>query len=85
MLPSLEYSVSGTNTPLSYTWDGVTYALVINVATDSGGLPTSTADDIRALIEADLYLSDRFRVSDKTGNDGSGIVDVLAHTHFQYV
>ena len=85
VLPSLEYQVSGTNTPLSYTWDGVTYALVVIVATDGSGNATSTATQIKTLIDAVAYLHDRFRITLVAGNDGSGIVTVMEHTHFQAV
>jgi hypothetical protein len=85
VLPSLEYQISGTNTPLSYTWDGGTNALVIIVQTDGSGNAVSTASQIKALIDAVPYMHDRFRISLAAGNSGAGIVTVLSHTHFQYV
>lgn len=85
MLPSLEYQVSGTNTPLSYTWDGVNYALVIVVETDGSGNAVSTATQIKSLIDAVAYLHDRFRITLVAGNDGSGVVTAMAHTHFAAV
>jgi hypothetical protein len=77
--------VAGNNTPLSFSWSEILYDLVINVATDGSGNPTSTASDIRSMILADLYMADRFRISFKAGNSGSGIVTVMAHTHFMAV
>lgn len=85
MLPSIEYQVSGTNTPLSYTWDGDTNALVILVQTDGSGNAVSTATQIKALIDAVPYMHDRFRITLVAGNSGAGIVTVMPHTHFQYV
>ena len=85
VLPSLEYQVSGTNTPLSYTWDGVNSALVIIVGTDGSSNPVSTASQVKALIEAIPYLAERFRITLSAGNDGSGVVSALAHTHFAAV
>jgi hypothetical protein len=83
-LVSLEYVVSGTTTPLAILYDPVWRALVVTVGTDVVGDPISTAAQIKALVKATAYLSDRFVCEYSTGQDGSGVVGTFAHTHFAY-
>lgn len=64
---------------LEVTVDGTD--IVVNLATDSGGVITSTADDIKAaiaLVPAAVALVGT--VVDKAANDGSGVVTAMAET-----
>lgn len=53
---TIEYVVAGTNTPLSLSVSGS--AIVVNVATDGGGSPTSIADDLPALFAGSKAASE---------------------------
>lgn len=58
-------------------------AITVNLATDSGGVITSTAADVLAAIEASANASDLVTVEidagdSGTGDDGSGVVTALA-------
>lgn len=75
---TVAYVVAGNNTPLTVAV--VSNAITVNVATDAGGLATSTADQVKAAIEASAAASALVTVEDATGNDGSGVVAALAAT-----
>lgn len=77
-LITVAYVVAGNNTPLSVDVTGT--AITVNVATGAGGAATSTADDIKAAIEADADAAALVTVADKAANDGSGVVTALTAT-----
>lgn len=75
----IEYIDPGENdAELSITISGDT--IQFNLATDSGGLITSTADDIKAALLADSVASALVTAADAATNDGSGVVTALAAT-----
>lgn len=55
-------------------------AIVVNLATGSGGAITSTAAQVKAAIEAHTPASRLVTVANKSGNDGTGVVTALAAT-----
>lgn len=55
--------------------------IVVNLATDSGGLITSTAAEITTAIEASASASVLVTVANDAGNDGSGVVTALSETN----
>lgn len=70
---------SGNNQALSVVV--TTQAIVVNLATGSGGAITSTAAQIKTAIEASAAASLLVTVALKTGNDGTGVVIALAATN----
>ncbi len=75
----VRYVVSGTNTPLSITVDGLD--ITVNVATDGGGAATSTAAQIAAAIAADPYAGPLVTAQIAASNDGTGVVAAFAYTN----
>lgn len=69
---------SENNAELSIAFSGDT--IQFNLATDSGGLITTTADDIKAALLADSDASALVSAVDAPSNDGSGVVTALAAT-----
>lgn len=69
---------AGNNIPLTVdvTGDNIT----VNLATDGSSAPTSTANDIKAAIEADVDANALVTVTLKTGNDGTGVATAMAAT-----
>lgn len=55
-------------------------AIVVNLATGSGGAITSTAASIKTAIEAHTPASRLVTVANKSGNDGTGVVTALTAT-----
>lgn len=75
----IEYVDPGENdAELSILISGDT--IQFNLATDSGGLITSTADDLKAALLADSVASALVTAADAAANDGSGVVTALAAT-----
>jgi hypothetical protein len=76
---TIEYVVAGNNTPLTIA---VTARdIVVNVATDGAGLPTSTANDILAAVNLSLAARTLVTVAVAAANDGSGVVAAVAQTN----
>lgn len=76
---TVEYVDPGENdASLSIEVNGT--AIVVNLATDSGGLITSTAAEITTAIEADAAADALVSVANSGGDDGSGVVTALAET-----
>lgn len=55
--------------------------IVANLATDAGGLITSTADDIKTAIAAKAEAHALVGTADKAGDDGSGVVTAMVATN----
>lgn len=55
-------------------------AIVVNLATDSGGLITSTAADVDAAIDALPAAAALVTPANKAANDGTGVVTAMAAT-----
>jgi len=72
---SVVYVVAGNNTPLSIA--RVANLTTVNIATDAGGVATSTAEDILNYIEGDA-LGILFEMSYPGVQDGSGVVNAKA-------
>jgi hypothetical protein len=53
-------------------------SIVFNLATDSGGVITTTADDIKTALLASAEASALVTAADSGGDDGSGVVDAVA-------
>lgn len=64
--------VAGNNTPLTVVLTGNN--LVINSATDGSGVPTSTAAQVKAAVEANGAATVKFVVQFNTSNDGTGVI-----------
>lgn len=75
----VRYVVAGNNTALSVSVS--TLDITVNVATDGSAAATSTADDVKAAIEASTSASALVTVADAASNDGSGVVAALAYTN----
>lgn len=73
---TIAYIVSGNDTPLSISVIGTD--IVVNVATDNDGDPTSTAAQVLAAIEADEDASALVTVAHAASNDGTGVVAAVA-------
>lgn len=69
---------SGDTAPLTVTVQGTD--ITVNVATSGASAATSTANDILALIRADVNLSALVTVALAPGNDGTGVVTAQAQT-----
>jgi hypothetical protein len=70
--------VSGTSTPLSVAASGT--AVTVNVATNGGGSPTSTAIQVAAAITGSVAASGLVTVAGTTGSSGAGVVAAVAAT-----
>lgn len=55
--------------------------ITVNLATDAGGIITSTADEIKAAIAALPAAHALVGTADKAANDGSGVVTAMAKTN----
>ena len=75
----IAYVVAGLDTPLSVSVAG--NDITVNIATDAGGAATSTAAQVRDAVNGDLGASALVTVSDATGNDGTGLVEVMPLTN----
>jgi len=76
---TIEYLDPGENdAALSIDVDG--YAITVNLATDSGGSITTTADDIKTELAGTTAADALVSAADKAANDGSGVVTELAAT-----
>jgi hypothetical protein len=76
---SVEIVVDGLGTSLSVVVTD--YDIVINSATDGGGVATSTARQILDALQASAAAMALIKVRLAAGSDGSGIPGALAHTH----
>jgi len=56
-------------------------AIVVSLATDSGGIITTVADDISAAIGLDTEANALVSVEDAASNDGSGLVTAMDETN----
>jgi hypothetical protein len=75
---TVSYVVAGNNTPLTVAVAG--FAITVNVATDGGGAPTSTASQVLAALQGNQDTAALVSVALAPGNDGSGLVAALAAT-----
>ena len=75
---TVRYVVSGNNTPLTVSVTGT--AITVNSATDGSAAATSTADQVKAAIEASGDAAALVTVADAAANDGSGTIVALAAT-----
>lgn len=75
---TVTYVVAGASTPLSVSVSG--NAITVNVATDAGGLATSTAAQVRDAVNASAPASALVTAANAAGNDGTGVVTALAAT-----
>lgn len=75
---TIEYVVSGTDTPLSVERDG--RAFTVNVATDENGDPVSTAEEVMGELTA--VFSGYMVTELASGNDGTGVVQAMAAQSF---
>lgn len=73
----IRYVVSGNNTPLSVTRSG--NDITVNVATDGGGVATSTGAAVRDAVNS--AMSGYVKAENATGNDGTGVVAALGFTN----
>jgi hypothetical protein len=71
--------VAGNNTPLSVSVTGS--AITVNSATDSGGVPTSTAADVRKAVNLFPAAYLLVHAQNAPQNDGTGVVTALAATN----
>lgn len=76
---TIEY-VDPATTGASLSVDVTGTAITVNLATDGGGLITTTGDDIKTAIAGDIDAAALVNVADAGGNDGSGVVTALAAT-----
>lgn len=77
---TIEYiDPSANDEPLAISVTGD--AIEVTLATDGGGVITSTASQIKTAIEADAGAAALVSVALKTGNTGAGIVTALAATN----
>lgn len=77
---TVEYVDPGAN-DAELSVDVTGNAITVNLATDETGEITSTAADILAAIEGSAAASALVTVTDKAGNDGTGVVTELAETN----
>jgi hypothetical protein len=75
---TISFVVAGLNTPLSVTVNG--FAIIVNVATNGAGAPTSTAAQVIAALTASASASNLVAVANAPANDGTGVVAALAAT-----
>jgi Bacteriophage tail sheath protein len=75
----VRYVVAGASTPLSISVSGSD--ITVNVATDAGSLPTSTASQVMAAVNGDTAARKLVTASLAAGNDGTGVVTALAYTN----
>jgi hypothetical protein len=75
----VRYVVAGNNTPLSISVTA--QDITVNVATDAGGLATSTASQVLVAVNADASAKKLVTASLAAGNDGTGVVTALAYTN----
>lgn len=69
---------AGNNKSLSVTVSS--YAITVNLATDSGGLITSTATQIKSAIQAKAEANALVTVAFADGEDGTGVVEAMGVT-----
>lgn len=74
----IRYVVSGNDTALSVAVSNKD--ITVNVATDSGGAPTSTAAQVRDAVNGHAGASVLVSAANASGNDGTGVVAALAYT-----
>lgn len=72
---TVTYVVAGVSTPLSVSVSGT--AITVNVATDAGGNPTSTAAQVAAAIAANGDANFLVSAANAAGNDGTGVVTAM--------
>jgi hypothetical protein len=70
------YVVAGVDTPLSVSVAG--NDITVNIATDAGGIATSTAAEVRDAVNAHAGASALVTAANATGNDGTGTVADMA-------
>ena len=75
---TVQYVVAGLSTALSVVVTGT--AIVVNVATDGAGAPTSTAAQVETALEANASVAALVTIANAAANDGTGIVAALAAT-----
>lgn len=74
----VRYVISGNSTPLTVSVSG--NDITVNVATDSGGAATSTANQVKAAVQASTPASALVQVALAPGSDGTGVVQALSFT-----
>jgi hypothetical protein len=75
---TIQFVISGNNTPLTITTNGLN--ITVNVATNGTGQPTSTANQVKAALDANATAASLILTTLATGNDGSGVVAALTQT-----
>ncbi|MBM9576952.1 DUF3383 family protein [Leptospira sp. 201903070] len=87
----LKYVVSGNSTALSVVRVGTgteidPYVITVNVATDSSGIPTSTAHQIKLAAEAVANVAGASKIVEiiEVAESGSGIVSSFVQTPLAY-
>jgi hypothetical protein len=79
----VRYVVSGNNTPLSVSVS--TNDITVNLATNGSGVPTSTADQVKAAVIASGPANALVDVADAAGEDGTGVIPSgFDYTNLQY-
>ncbi len=76
---TVAYTNDGANIPLSVSVSGS--AITVHLATNGSGNVTSTAAQVAAAIAASSTAAAKVTVANATGNDGSGVVSVMAPTN----
>lgn len=78
---SMTFVVAGNSTPLSVSV--TSRAITVNVATDAGGLPISTANDVIAAVRASAPVQAlKVAALPDYGSLGTGIVGAISTTSF---
>ncbi|TGL77331.1 DUF3383 family protein [Leptospira yasudae] len=87
----VKYVVAGNNTALSVVRAGTgtvndPYVITVNVATDAGGIATSTAHQIKLAAEAVSNIAGATKIVDviETADAGSGVVSAFAQAPLSY-
>ena len=73
------YVVAGIDTPLSVSVAG--NDISVNIATDAGGVATSTAAQVRDAVNADAGASALVTAANAIGGDGTGVVEAMPLTN----
>lgn len=77
---TVRYVVAGNSTPLTVSVTGS--AITVNVATNGGGAPTSTAAQVAAAVAASAPAAALVGTpANAASNDGSGVVAALSVTN----
>jgi hypothetical protein len=75
----VRYVVAGTSTALSVSVS--TNDITVNVATNGGGAPTSTAAQVKTAVDASGPAAALINTANAAGNDGTGVVAAMAFTN----